>query len=175
MKAYCLANKQRKRTLTRPGQGLRLRIACLGFLCFILSGRRDKYQRKIWEYWVDVETVGSLAHLQAEEFNQHFEIIDCDMELPGPTLGSSPDPHLGAGDDEEEESSHPGDDDDDDEPPPSTSKKNKSKRRASTPTPKSKSVRNRSVLTRSRRKDKPSRKDSQELEEALQAGYFSDA
>ena len=140
-----------------------------------VSGRRDKYQRKIFEYWVDVETVGSLSKTQSETFNQTYEIVDPNAELPAPGLGSSTDPNLGASDDDDEEESSDDDVDDKDEEPLSTEKKKKQpkkkkKKSSPTPSPKNKSRRSRSVLTRSKRKEKPSKKDTVEYEEALQAG-----
>ena len=58
----------------------------------LLPGRRDKYQRHIREYWVDVATTGFLATELEEQFLQQFEVTDCNMEMPAPTLGSCPMP-----------------------------------------------------------------------------------
>ena len=57
-------------------------------------GRRDKYERHLKEFWVDVATEGTLAKSMVEQVSQSFEIVDFDCSLPAPTLGSSPKPDL---------------------------------------------------------------------------------
>ena len=56
------------------------------------ASRRDKYEKDVWEFWVDVETTGSVTQSCEEEFLQSFEIVDADVEVPAPTIGSSPMP-----------------------------------------------------------------------------------
>ncbi|CAE7914152.1 unnamed protein product [Symbiodinium necroappetens] len=63
---YCTKTKARRRQLTR----------------------RDKYQKHILEYWIDLKTSGSLSRSHKEEFNQFIEIIDDEAVLPPPVLGN---------------------------------------------------------------------------------------
>ncbi|CAE7697849.1 unnamed protein product [Symbiodinium necroappetens] len=70
VREYCLASRERRKTLVR----------------------RDKYQKQIREFWVDVQTSGTLATTNTEEFSFCFEIIDPTCELPGPVLGKEPMP-----------------------------------------------------------------------------------
>ena len=62
------------------------------FMC--LDRRRDKYERHVKEFWVDVATEGTLAKSMVEEVSQSFEIVDFDCSLPAPMLGNSPRPDL---------------------------------------------------------------------------------
>ncbi|CAE7294628.1 unnamed protein product [Symbiodinium sp. CCMP2592] len=101
--------------------------------------KKDKYQRHIVEYWVDVKTSGSLSKTSREEFNQTVEIVDDNLQLPPPQLGNEALPCYDEEDDE--------DDDDDDEEEDGTEPRDKTssvtpklkrKRRGKTPSPKSK-------------------------------------
>ena len=102
----------------------------------IFCARRDKYQRHILEYWIDVRTSGSLSRTTQEQFSQYVEIVDDNLSLPPPTLGNEALPCY----DEEDEDEVTDDDDDanTDAKVPTTTPSTKRKRRAKTPSPKSK-------------------------------------
>ncbi|CAE7259546.1 unnamed protein product [Symbiodinium sp. CCMP2592] len=122
--------------------------------------KKDKYQRHIVEYWVDVKTSGSLSKTSREEFNQTVEIVDDNLQLPPPQLGNEALPCYDEEDDE--------DDDDDDEEEDGTEPRDKTssvtpklkrKRRGKTPSPKSKLA------------AKKKREKAEEVESALEACY----
>ena len=164
VKEYCLLDAERKKLLTRPaGCKHLICIRCVGNFA---SWRRDKYQRHIREYWVDVETSGCMNITHTEEVNQCYEIVDVpNAELPAPLLtGKSPLPNL-HGDAENSEDSDDDDDDDDDDsddgsdaPPPKKAKKTKP---SSSTGP---------AGTRANKGRKPTKND-EAIEDALEALY----
>ena len=100
--------------------------------------RRDKYQRHVLEYWIDVRTSGSLSKASREEFSQHVEIIDDNLQLPAPQLGNECLPCYDEEDDDDD-----GDDDDDCAEPKedktsTVTPKGAPRKRGKTPSPKSK-------------------------------------
>ncbi|CAE7235007.1 unnamed protein product [Symbiodinium necroappetens] len=111
--AYCTANRARRRALTR----------------------RDKYQRHIVEYWIDVRTSGSLSRTHQEQFSQFVEIIDDNLSLPPPMLGNETRPCY---DEDEYEEDTEDDEEADDKAPTTTPKLKRKRRRGKTPSPKSK-------------------------------------
>ncbi|CAE7698574.1 unnamed protein product [Symbiodinium sp. CCMP2592] len=113
--AYCTASRARRRALTR----------------------RDKYQRHLIEYWIDVRTSGSLSRTTQEQFSQYVEIIDDQVSLPPPMLGTEA---LPCYDEDEPEDEETGDDDDADREgkTATTTPASKRKRRGKTPSPKAK-------------------------------------
>ena len=90
MREYCTANRKRKHQLSRH----QISCSCIlqGILVAVHVVRRDKYERHLREFWVDVETVGTLAKSMEEEITQSYEIVDFNCSLPVPTLGDSPKP-----------------------------------------------------------------------------------
>ena len=124
--------------------------------------RRDKYQRHVREYWVDVETVGKLETSHLEEFSQKYTIVDEDgCELPMPEIGGkSPSACL----DIDGDSSSDDDDDNDDETPSKT-KPTKTKNKKKTPSPQSK----RSILRESNKKTRSARKAAKAKEDEVEA------
>ncbi|OLP79425.1 hypothetical protein AK812_SmicGene40282 [Symbiodinium microadriaticum] len=117
IKEYCTASRSRRRALTR----------------------RDKYQRHIVEYWIDVKTSGSLSKASREEFSQYVEIIDDNLQLPPPQLGNEA---LPCYDEEDDDDDDDGDEDDGadrrDDKSSNATPAGKRKRRGKTPSPKSK-------------------------------------
>ncbi|CAE7797904.1 unnamed protein product [Symbiodinium necroappetens] len=130
--AYCTKTKARKRQLTR----------------------RDKYQRHILEYWIDLRTSGSLSRSHQEEFTQYVEIIDNNASLPNPVLGNE---SLPCYDEEDEEESQDTDDGDDEDERGSVSPKFKRK----------KSRRSRPSTPRTNKKKREEKEKQAEVETAL--------
>ncbi|CAE7188350.1 unnamed protein product [Symbiodinium sp. CCMP2456] len=98
--------------------------------------KRDKYQRHILEYWIDLRTSGSLSRSHMEEFSQYVEIIDDNASLPAPVLGNEALPcYEGEDDDDSQESCDEDDDDDDTKASETPTSKRKKLRRARTATP----------------------------------------
>ena len=126
--------------------------------------RKDKYQRHVREYWVDVETVGKLETSHMEEFSQKYTIVDEDgSELPMPEIGGkSPSACLSLDGD-----SYSDDDDDgeNDDESPSKTKATKRKNKKKTPSPHSK----RSILRDSNKKTKSVRKAAKAKEDEVEA------
>ena len=136
------------------------------------SLRRDKYERKVKEYWVDVKTSGSSEHVVAEEVLQEYQVVDPKLKsLPAPTLGKSPRPDLDAdGASSDSESCDEGADDDDDEEDDkeASSEDGKGKGQATTRKAKSKAKEDRKGPSNRGLK----RKRTKEMEEALEAGSY---
>ena len=124
----------------------------------MLGRRRDKYQRHIVEYWIDVKTSGSLSKASREEFSQYVEIIDDNLQLPPPQLGNEA---LPCYDEEDDDDDDDGDEDDGadrrDDKSSNATPAGKRKRRGKTPSPKSK-------LMAKRKREK-----EEEVEHALEA------
>ena len=76
--------------------------------CFDLLPRRDKYERKVWEYWVDTKTTGTWEKEEKEEIVDHslVEGKGNTLVLGGiePGMPMDPENQLDEEDDEEEES-----------------------------------------------------------------------
>ena len=162
VKTYCTASAKRKRHLSRLLQSS-ICCSCMAGICVqVPVARRDKYERHIREYWVDVETVGTLAQSMEEEVTQSYEIVDFDCALPAPALGSSPKPYLdepmddSSREDDEGAWESEGDDDEDD------AASSKKRRRKDSATPSS----DKKKKKRSRRKQQD---QEHQLEEALEA------
>eukprot|EP00439_Symbiodinium_sp_Y106_P037822 s6654_g4.t1 len=98
--------------------------------------KRDKYQKHIVEYWIDLKTSGSLSRSHKEEFNQFIEIIDDAATLPPPVLGSEALPCYEEEDDAYDDDDDSEEDDDNDDGKGSstpTTKRKRSKRSRRTP------------------------------------------
>ena len=127
----------------------------------LLLSRRDKYQRHVMEYWVDVRTSGSLSKSHKEEFSQYVEIIDDGTSLPPPTLGNEA---LPCYDDEDQGGDCDEDDEDDDE--------DDDKQQDTNPSTRHKRPR-RGKHTPKTKKKREEKEKNEEVEIALEAGFRS--
>ena len=136
--------------------------------------RKDKYEKHVREFWVDVETVGRLDTLHSEELNQSYVIVDDhDCELPSPMLGKSSSACLELDGDDTDEDENEDDDEDEEKEEPTPKSKSKKKRAKTTPSPKS---RRRAILKNSSTKTtrsarKAAKAQEEEIEQALEATY----
>ena len=57
--------------------------------------RRDKYERDVREYWIDVRTTGEMKQLMSELVIRTIEVAgDFDHPMPAPMLGDGPTPEV---------------------------------------------------------------------------------
>ena len=80
--------------------------------------RRDKYEKDVKEYWIDVKCTGELRRAVVEVTIRHFEVVDIqNRAIPTPAIGNGPGPLVPAFEDPEDPASSENEHSADDEQP----------------------------------------------------------
>ena len=106
--AYCSARERVKthcRHLGFTNQSCEVHVSLsAGSVLQDLHARRSKYNKKVWEYWVDVRTIGSFTATQSEEIQDSTSIEGtAENFILGLEPGEPSDPCREASGDEDEE------------------------------------------------------------------------
>ena len=160
-----------ERAQEAPDQACRGHMLLLAFVIelrvsysILVFCRRDKYERHLREYWVDVKAMGSLATVHSEIASTRVVIEDPDMEFPEPVLTNSPMPNLGDDGDHSNDQSDSGE-----ESEASAASPNKKAKKPSTSNEKKRRTSSNPGSSRPSKKPAQSEKRKpEEIEEALE-------